>query len=1227
MSPPNGSDAESVAARRYTLAGLAWCTAVGLVVVGLNHNLTLTSLLGLGPVITAAHGGRLRTVLVALYALALSVLVGLSSTSVTHDVWTRVGIVAVSGVTAVWLATLRVRRRSQLADAQRGEARERRRRQNAEADERLYRLAGALAAAVTPDQVAETTFEAVRAELDASAGIFSILTGRGTLRSSWSFGSDAAELERSGEISLGPDHPMTSVVRDKAPRFVESVDELAAQWPLATEALPANDQRSLALLPLVVSDRAVGSLAISWTGDHRFDEEERSFLGTLAGQAGQALERARLALIELDDALRAARLQQLSSALARAATPEEVAAAGIAEGISALGARGGTLRVPDAARERLVLLAVEGEPGGPVPDTTPLAGTPGGEALLAASALYLSGRQDLSARFPGISARTGGVGDGAMVWLPMIGGSGPLGVLAFTFAEPKVFSTPERRFLETLAGQCAQSLERAHLFELERRARLDAEAARERLALLSEVTGLLNSSLDPTAVIEELADLIVGRLADGCAVLVATPGGLKRQLVRGRGLLNTAAEARLAGEPPVPFDGNSPAAVAFRTGQPQLATVTPEVLSEARLGADFFEGVSPTALAVPLVAGGRTIGVMSFIAGPEHPGFGPDEVSLAMEVAARAGTALDNAQQFQREREVAEVLQRAVLPQRLVEVSGLYLDAEYRPGQVGTYAGGDWYDAIALDDGRIFFSVGDVMGNGPQAAALMGQVRSALRAYAVVAGDPGAAIESVDRLLDILGEDRLITVLAGVIDPATGQVSMANAGHPPPLLVDRAGAVEEIEGGRSMILAAGVTRPGRTSHRFSLSPGSTLICYSDGLVERRGEVITAGVARLADEVTRLHRSGPGPQGGWASRLADALSSDYDTDDDVVVLAIHYTGQPGRDPEAGAAQQPAGKFAPRLELPSDVSSTTRARRWITTELAGLPEGLVQAAALLTSELVTNAVLHAGTDLVVSVHWGSDRVRVDVADRSPVLPAIKSYGREAATGRGLTIFSRLASSWGARPVPGGKVVWFELPLDIPVDGREADDGPPGDAGDRAGADDAAPPPPVVPDRVDLVDIIVSEIPVAALHHASQQYDELFREFRLIVERDRRNSQALPARLLALIDELGTRFAGFSQGADAQWQMALERGDRAVDLRFAMPSEVGPACERYDRLLDEADDYCRAAELITLPASAQSVALRRWFLLEFTAQVAGRAPTPWPSSPWAAGLPVEATRVEHR
>ena len=131
-------------------------------------------------------------------------------------------------------------------------------------------------------------------------------------------------------------------------------------------------------------------------------------------------------------------------------------------------------------------------------------------------------------------------------------------------------------------------------------------------------------------------------------------------------------------------------------------------------------------------------------------------------MASRTGVALSNATRFQREHVVAEVLQRAVLPDFLPTVGGLHFDAEYRAGAAGTYVGGDWYDVFQLDDERVVFSVGDVMGKGAPAAALMGQVRSAIRAYAVTGQTPSEVLSSLDRLFDVLVEDRVVTVVVGI---------------------------------------------------------------------------------------------------------------------------------------------------------------------------------------------------------------------------------------------------------------------------------------------------------------------------------------------------------------------------------------------------------------------------------------------------------------------------------
>jgi serine phosphatase RsbU (regulator of sigma subunit) len=419
------------------------------------------------------------------------------------------------------------------------------------------------------------------------------------------------------------------------------------------------------------------------------------------------------------------------------------------------------------------------------------------------------------------------------------------------------------------------------------------------------------SSLNPRTVLERLVSLVTRRFADACVVMVPGDHGLQRAVVRGRGLMGPDAARRLVNQADIPFDSNEPAAVAFRTGVPQIVDVTDDLLEHVSesLVQETIDG-RVTALLVRLSAHGEMLGVMAFLAGPRRGRFNADEISLAVEVAARAGLALDNAKRFAREHNAAEMLQRAVLPRRLPAISGLSLSAEYRPGIADMPAGGDWYDAVALTGGRLYFSVGDVMGKGTPAAALMGQVRSALRAYAVLEPSPAVVLERTDVLFDTLQEDRLVTAVVGTVDPATGQVRLANAGHPAPVVIGADGAVRMVEGGNSLLLGTGALRsvtsvPSRTEHRFDLDPGDTLVLFSDGLLERRGEHLAKGFKRLVDAVDSL-RSVPeeDEMGPLATRLVDLVSADEEVEDDVVVLCITLLGPPGTRTGTGASATPA-----------------------------------------------------------------------------------------------------------------------------------------------------------------------------------------------------------------------------------------------------------------------------------------------------------------------------------
>jgi anti-sigma regulatory factor (Ser/Thr protein kinase) len=305
----------------------------------------------------------------------------------------------------------------------------------------------------------------------------------------------------------------------------------------------------------------------------------------------------------------------------------------------------------------------------------------------------------------------------------------------------------------------------------------------------------------------------------------------------------------------------------------------------------------------------------------------------------------------------------------------------------------------------------------------------------------------------------------------------------------------------------------------------------------------------------------------------------------------------------------------------VESTPVARHWVVAHLRDLPAEVTGCAALLTSELVTNAVLHAATPMSITLHTLPDRIRIDVADGNPVLPSIKEYGTDAATGRGLTLFNTLASNWGVQAVDGGKIVWFELRVDFPVTPTNISDGSfrfdltgitraglHGDPGDTQ-----------------EVSIRLLGIPVTLLQKSSEEYEGLFRELRLMKERVDASPDAphLPERLGVLVSQIGTRFNGFGPGMDDMWQTAVDNKVEYFDWTLDLAQSAVVAIEFYDTLLDEADEFGLAKRLLTLPASASSVAVRRWVLSELTGQLHGKAPVAWLDSRFHIDLQAVSVR----
>ena len=284
-------------------------------------------------------------------------------------------------------------------------------------------------------------------------------------------------------------------------------------------------------------------------------------------------------------------------------------------------------------------------------------------------------------------------------------------------------------------------------------------------------------------------------------------------------------------------------------------------------------------LAVPLVSRtGRRLGLLQVAHKLDGDFTESDEVVLT-QLAQLAAVAIENAEQFEREHEIAETLQRSLLPRALPDVPGVQVAARYRPGGAGAHVGGDWYDVIALDDGRVVLTVGDIMGRGARAAAVMGQLRTALRAYACEGLAPADAMRSVDRIFHDLADDAMATAIYIVLDPRNGQMEIVSAGHPPPLLAQPGAAPTFVECDSHTPL--GVLRDAvYRSTRRALPANALLLLYTDGLVEQRDEDLASGLARLAAAVD--------PDEPDLERLCDDVLKRLaaeERNDDIALLAV------------------------------------------------------------------------------------------------------------------------------------------------------------------------------------------------------------------------------------------------------------------------------------------------------------------------------------------------------
>jgi PAS domain S-box-containing protein len=405
------------------------------------------------------------------------------------------------------------------------------------------------------------------------------------------------------------------------------------------------------------------------------------------------------------------------------------------------------------------------------------------------------------------------------------------------------------------------------------------------LTFLAEAGDALAGSLDPVQTLEEIARLAVPRLADWVSVALALDE---------RGTYENVAVAhvdphkvRWARElqeryPPDP-DAPTGAPEVIRTGRSELYPEIDEALLQAAAADEEQRQLirdlqMRSAMVVPLRARERTLGAITFIFAESGRQYSTHELELAEELGRRAGLALDHARLYEREHRTAETLQRALLPPTLPRIAGHELAARYLPGREGDHVGGDWYDAFRLPDGRFGIAIGDIGGRGITAAALMGQIRNGLRAYALKASRPGAALADLRAMGDQLDELVFATLTYVVYDAATGQAVLASAGHLPTLLIDSAGGARFTDAPRCPPLGAG-TDAACTEHAFTLEPGGAFVLYTDGLVESRSRSLDAGLERLLEVAMRS----PHDVQRLADEIVEALPEQRQ--DDIALLAL------------------------------------------------------------------------------------------------------------------------------------------------------------------------------------------------------------------------------------------------------------------------------------------------------------------------------------------------------
>ncbi|MGW0584458.1 SpoIIE family protein phosphatase, partial [Streptomyces sp. NPDC002920] len=575
--------------------------------------------------------------------------------------------------------------------------------------------------------------------------------------------------------------------------------------------------------------------------------------------------------------------------------------------------------------------------------------------------------------------------------------------------------------------------------------------AHKRLQLLNDAGARIGSTLSVARTAQELVDVAVPEFADFATVDLlpdveraeAAPpegamsgpsaeGSFVLRRVAQQSVLPNMAEAVLR---PGEMDGyaaDSPTAECLATGRAVLhAEFAPDSADWSVGHPGREESVRAfgihSVMAVPLTARGHTLGVAVFLRHQRPESFTEGDLLLAEEITARAAVCIDNARRYTRERETALALQRALLPQRLPVQPAVDAAFRYLPTDTLAGVGGDWFDLIPLSGARVALVVGDVVGHGVQASAIMGRLRTAVRTLADIDLPPDELLTHLDDLVIRLSADTDTdgasprdqsaemaaglgaTCLYAVYDPVSRLCTVASAGHPVPAVVTSAGAVDFLDVPTGPPLGLGGL-PFETIE-VTLPEGSLLALYTDGLVESREQDIDEGTARLsralADPATSLD--------ALCDNVLATVPPEHPADDIALLIARTQALDP--------------RHVVTWDLSADPAVVASARKLVTAQLdAWNVREASFVTELVVSELVTNAIRHAEPPIELRLLRGRHLI-CEVSDGTSTAPHLRRARTYDEGGRGLLLVAQVSRGWGTRHTGTGKTIWAELALDSP------------------------------------------------------------------------------------------------------------------------------------------------------------------------------------------------------